>query len=236
MEERISVYELIRNLPLFKGTGRDHISRFVEKVPVRLETLEKDEKILSPDEDCEGLIFLLRGAVKIKNYVKFEDRAGHHRESLLIEEVRNEGSILGLDRMFGLYRQEGREIRAFEQCTIMKINKSELLNLVKGDNIYLFNVLNYLSLRNQRCYMAVRRYRPGKLRELLACYVDILTERNYRLIKISSNMRFWRLLTGKTYVRLKKEFHEMIEEGLLEETHDGYILTSREQFLKTLND
>lgn len=224
------MYEMLMELPIFKGAGKEHISKFVEKTPVEFKTFHHGEVIASPDEECKGLLLVLRGKVRIcydtvlnKNKV-----VGESLRVPLLKEVRGSGSAIGIDLLYGLSSKYNCTVYSEDKTDLLYITKAQLQSLLMQEPLYLVNAMNILSRNSQRGKQVVCRAYPGSLYDVIAKYVILLTEWNSSDILITSSLDTWSELMCKDSAEIKSEFEKLINEGILEvNDKDSYRVFDR---------
>ena len=172
-----TMYEIIMDLPLFKGVSKNQVSAFLEKTNVGFCNYQAGEVIIGEGEEVEMVKFLIVGAVRII----------HKLESLpiTIEETCDPGIVLGADRLFGISTGYACEVRSVGKTSIMQFSKEQYMNLLQTDRIYMLNFFNYLSLRGQRPENALSHYAAGDLRSRLSVMISILTHSSARDIALN---------------------------------------------------
>ena len=138
----VSMYETIMELPLFKGIGSDQLSQMLEKTRVEFLNFEDGEVIAKTDEQVDSIGFLLSGHI----------RRLHKLSNIKItfEETLGKGAVIGAMNLYGLSNHYISDIQAVGKSSILKIGKSQYMNILRSDEIYLMNYLNYLSAAAQR--------------------------------------------------------------------------------------
>lgn len=136
-----SMYETIMDLPLFKGTSHVQISDFLEFTHLNFLRYEENELIVKGGTPCHDLVFLLSGSASVEVPVLNGQATVHIILGL--------GSVIGANHLFGMHTDYPDDVRALETTSVMQIMKHQYLELLKTDNIYLINYLNYLSYRAQ---------------------------------------------------------------------------------------
>lgn len=148
-----SMYETIRELPLFKGIGDEHLSSLLEKTSLDFIKLEPGDYLWHKDDPVKSLGFILNGIVsqvyKLKNF------------DLSIEERLGKGSVIGAQHLFGLIIRHPSSALAVSSASVMTVDKEQYMKILSSDQIYLLNYLNYLSASTQRrgkSYIDIKPY------------------------------------------------------------------------------
>lgn len=137
-----SIYETIMELPLMKGISREQLSQMLEKTSVSFLYFKSGDKLYGKDDPVRSIDFLLKGRVKRRNHIE--------PYGICITELLGEGMVMGANRLYGIHTTYGCDIEAFDDVSVMRISKEQYLNILRSDEIFLMNYLNYLSAAAQR--------------------------------------------------------------------------------------
>ena len=148
-----SMYETIRELPLFKGIGDEHLSSLLEKTSLDFINLESGQYLWHKNDPVKSLSFILNGVVsqvyQLKNF------------EISIEERLGKGSVIGAQHLYGLIIRHPSDALAVAPASIMTVDKDQYMKILCSDQIYLLNYLNYLSASTQRrgrAYIDIKTY------------------------------------------------------------------------------
>ena len=163
-----SMYEMIMDLPLFKGVSKDHISQFLERTHVGFRNYKVGDPVVSPGEDVKMVRFLISGEINV--IYRLNDTG------LSVEEKVGTGRVLGADRLFGLNHTYPYKAVATTKVSIMEFSKEQYVNLLQTDHIYMLNFFNFLSLRAQRPVDSILGDCEGNIRSRMKRLVAVLTD------------------------------------------------------------
>lgn len=163
------MYEMIMDLPLFKGVSKNQVSSFLEKTNVGFCNYQSGDIVVDEGEEVAMVKFVISGSVRIIRRI----------ESLpiQIEETCGVGTVLGADRLFGISTGYAYKVKSEGKSSIMQFSKEQYMNLLHSDRIYMLNFFNYLSLLAQRPVDAMSRYSHGNLRSRLSVLISVMTHR-----------------------------------------------------------
>lgn len=136
------MYDTIMELPLFKGIGEDQLSQLLEKTSIEFLKYTDGEIIANAKTPVKAVDFIIKG--KVKNTYRMENFP------IRIEEVIGEGSMLGAMRLYGIDPTHAATITAVGNVSIMRIEKSQYMNILQSDRIYILNFVNYLAAAAQK--------------------------------------------------------------------------------------
>lgn len=177
-----SMYDMIMDLPLFKGVSRTHISDFLEKTALHFEKYTDGDIIVDYGDETDRLRFVIQGEVEIRYKVD----GGR----LILCGRSEHGTVIGADRMFGLVTDSIMEVKAVGTAGIMSLKKEDYITLLSTDNIYLLNYLNYLSMRAQRVQTSVSLMNVGSLESLIAAWIELLPTRKIKYFTLEISDTF----------------------------------------------
>lgn len=174
-----TMYEMIMDLPLFKGVSKNQVSSFLEKTNVGFCNYQSGDVVIGVGDEVAMVKFVISGSVRII----------HKLESLpiVIEETCDVGTVLGAERLFGISTGYAYEVVASGKLSIMQFSKEQYLNLLHSDRIYMLNFFNYLSLRAQRPVDALSQYSRGDLRSRISVLISVMTHHHSRDITLTMN-------------------------------------------------
>lgn len=210
-----TMFETIMDLPLFKGLSRSHVQDFVGSTHLSFRKYAPGETIVTPEEDCKRLTFLLSGKAKV-TYVSDD---GAFRLSYRC----GRGSVLGADKLFGMVHKYMCEAEAHESVGVMEMTKEQYISLVKSDNIYLLNLLNYLSYASQRATLAMQLPLDRDMRQIIATRLMMQTTPLSADIEINTDMATLVRMTNLSEDEIARQLRALADEGLIGLVPDGRI-------------
>ncbi|MEE1023161.1 MAG: Crp/Fnr family transcriptional regulator [Muribaculaceae bacterium] len=201
-----SMYSTIMDLPLFKGISKDHVSAFLEKTHVSFVNYGKGERLHDRCQPCRVMRFVISGSVRVSHT--------HISETCTISEVLTPGSVIGADRLFGMNTEYSSDADAISTVSVMEFSKEQYLKLLASDEIYLINVLNFLSRRAQIPKDFLTLLYSGSLLGNLAFWVSTLTEIKSHSIEIQATIQALSTLTNISQASIRTQLAELRESGL----------------------
>ena len=134
-------YSLLSESPLFSGILPDEIDRIMQDVPHRIRKFRKGALIAQSGEQVNSLLLVLAGKVK----GEMVDFAG---KVIKIEDIPASGALASAF-MFGSRNRFPVNVVAITEASILIIDKSDFLSLMRRDNRILINFLDMISNRSQ---------------------------------------------------------------------------------------
>lgn len=136
------MYDTIMELPLFKGIGEEQLSQMLEKTSVEFLKFTDGEIIAHGNYQVKAVDFIIRGMVK--NVYKMKNYA------IEIQETLGKGGMLGAMHLFGLDTTYVSTSYAVGNVSLMRIEKTQYMDILLSDKIYMLNFVNYLSAAAQK--------------------------------------------------------------------------------------
>lgn len=220
----MSIFEVIMDLPLFKGISKIHVAEFAERTQVSFRKLSHGEVLLEKEDRCTDLVYILSGEA----LVSFSTPDG----DFTVRQKCGRGTVIGADRLFGMYNNYGLHATAYGTLGVMSFNKEQYLNMLNSNPIYLLNMLNYLSVKNQRVIEAMSSSRKGSLLEAIALRVLVLTEPTSTDIEIQAALPVWEDLTNLREPDLAGQFERLSSEGLISVRDSNIRILSRQRLIE----
>ena len=101
-------------------------------------------------------------------------------------------------------------------CGILQLLKSDYVQMVNSDKVFLFNILNYLSSGSQRSVTATLSARDGSIAERLVTLVDALVQSGATDICLNYKQKDLCSLLGTQRTTLIATLDKLQEQGILE--------------------
>ncbi len=220
-----TMYDIIMDLPLFRGISRAQVSAFLEKTNVEFINYKDGEILQRCGDEPQHLIYLIRGKV----CAEWRNDA----ENVRICYMQRNGSMLGATHLFGMVRQYSTSISATGSVSVLRISKSQYINILLSDKIFLFNYLNYLSAAVQRCETAIRRQGNSNFRQLLTRWIAALIPYDATEISIYATESVLCALAGIRKSALKEEIAVLSADNLIRPGRGRLEILSRSGLLES---
>lgn len=175
-----SMYEILMNLPAFRGITYNKVSQIVEKAKFHFLRFSPGNIIVDEGEECTFVKFIIKGVAKIS----IIDQA----KRFSVEQTLTAPSMISPDFLFGrITRYPGRVVaQGSEDCGIVQISKNDYMQLLAGDEILILNMLNMLSMNSQQSLRGALAISTGSLERRLANWILALTQNDATDIAIHS--------------------------------------------------
>lgn len=176
-----SMFDILADLPLFRGVTRERISSVVGTTRFHFLKYNPGELIAKAGEACTHVLFVISGSVRIS--------ISNSDERFRINQTLEAPDVVSPDFLFGLSTVYPGTVTAIDYVSVVKVTKNEYLKILYSDEIFLFNFLNYLSMNAQKCVEGVLSMTNGSIEERLAMWVVAMTQPSAKDITIECRQR-----------------------------------------------
>lgn len=132
----------ISPLPIFIGLTNYELSSIVQQAHFDVRHYKKGSVIINEYENCDSLLFITEGWTESDTYA--DSRAYH------IKELAQGPLVIEPEKLFGMTQHYSTAYTAYTPCTVLRIPKSQLLNLLERHVIVRMNYLNILCRKTQK--------------------------------------------------------------------------------------
>ena len=222
-----SMYEKLMELPLFQGVSRDKLSELIEKTPFHFVKYNNGQQIVPSGEVCTHIRFVISGDVRL-------DLSSSNRK-VVISETLAGPDVIGADYLFGINTFYPFNATALTDCGILQIVKSDFVNILMSDKVFLFNILNILSRNSQKSTFGIMSLSSGSIAERLAFIITSLTQRGSKDIKLTYEQKDLCSILGVQRSSLINALDKLENEGVIEYTLSEITVISRGALLDILH-
>jgi len=139
-----TMYDTLLELPLFQGLGQNDVTNIIEKVKMHFSKHKGGEQIIQQGEDCNKLIFLLKG--------ELQSSTNDKNNLFTWSEIINTPSLIEPQSLFGMYTQYNSSYITISDIHLISIDKRFVISELNNYEIFRLNYLNILSSRAQTLY------------------------------------------------------------------------------------
>ena len=219
-----SMYEILLGLPLFRGVSYSRISEIVGSTKFHFLKYEPNQRIVSAGDPCTHIIFILSGAVKMT----IVNADGRFR----IEQTLAAPEVIAPDFLFGRATTFPGDVESIETTGILQITKSDYVEILHTDRVFLFNFLNLLSRNAQKSVDGILAVTTGTLEQRIAFWIIATTQHNSTNIVLTCRHRDLYSLFGVPRNVFMSTLDSMQERGIL--TYDTHVIRINSR--QALND
>lgn len=182
-----NMFDKLLHLPLFQGISHERLEETIEKIPFHFLKFKKGERIIDSGEQCNHVRFVVSGNILV------EYESANLKFKITHELAAPE--VIAPDYLFGLNTRYPFSTYALEECGILQVAKQDYVTMLQSDNIFLFNILNYLSRNSQLRKSQLLSMNNATVVERIVMLVSAFTSQKSKNITLSYRQRdFCRLL------------------------------------------
>lgn len=218
-----SIYDTLMGLPLFQGISRMKLSELVEKIPFYFLKHRDGENIISVGDKCDTVLFLVSGEARID--IPCQNKRIHFLQTIAAP------NVIGADYLFGKVTRYPFSVFSRGVCGTLQINKSDYINMIQGDRVFLFNILNLLSRNTQRNFAAVTSLTKGSIPERIAQMINMLTYPEATDIKIAFRQKDFSTMLGAQRTSFINALNHMKEAGAIDYSLTELMVKDREKLM-----
>ncbi len=201
-------------LPLFQGMTRNDIETVVAHTRLGFSKCGKGKVIIEDGESCDHLRFLLQGECVATSVA--DDG------SYSIGEIITSPEVIQPECLFGLHQRYTRTLTATTECSIVSINKNDIMRLMSEFDIFRLNLLNIMSTRTQRLSRHPWRKLPETIRQKIFRFIETRCTKpaGRKMLKIKMDVLAEQI--GESRLNVSRCLNELENEGVL--THSRAIM------------
>ena len=224
-----NIFDKLLHLPLFQGVSQERLQGTVEKVPFHFLKFRKGEKILSCGDECTHVRFIVSGRVKLEYESKvLKFKISHELEA---------PEVIAPDYLFGLDTSYPFNVKALDNCGILQLAKQDYVAMLRTDNDFLFNILNYLSRNSQVRKSQLLNLGNASVQERLVMLVSAFTSQRSQNITLTFRQRDLCRLLGARRPALVSAISALKDNGLIDMPDSSSInIANRHNFLEQLKN
>ncbi|MCM1077436.1 MAG: Crp/Fnr family transcriptional regulator [Bacteroides sp.] len=214
-----SMYENLMGLPLFNGISYNRLSEIIGNTRLAFSKYLSGERILEAGDPCTRMMFVISGSVRLT--------IRNNSDRFIVSQTLEAPTVVSPDFLFGRNTLYPATVTAIETASIMQIEKSDFINIIRSDEVCLFNYLNYISTNAQKAIDGVLALTSGSLEERIAFWIIALTQRDAKDVVLSCRQRDLYALFGVQRSSFFNTLDSMKARGLIEYTSTEIRVISR---------
>lgn len=221
-----SMYEILMELPLFKGVSYARMSEVVGNTRFHFLKYLPGEQIVEAGEQCTHIKFITSGSARV-SIVNSDGR-------FKVSQTLSKPDVIAPDFLFGRATKYPCSAVAIEPTGILQISKQEYVKILHTDSVFLFNFLNTLSMNAQKAIDGVLALTTGSLEERIAFWIVALTQRGGTDITLSCRQRDLYALFGVQRSSFIATLDHMKSRNLIDYDQQEIRIPSRSALLALL--
>lgn len=222
-----NMFDKLLHLPLFQGVSHETLSTTVEKVPFHFLKFKRGEKIIDRGDKCTHVRFIISGNVKIT----YESK----KLKFSISHELTGPEVIAPDYLFGLDTSYPFTLKAIDECGILQLSKNDYVSMLQTDNVFLYNILNYLSRNSQSFKSQLLNAEQVTVTERLVMLVSAFSSQKSKNIVLEFRQRDLCRILGARRPALITTINQLKDAELIEMPNNSTIVISdRKQLLEWL--
>ncbi|MBR6490073.1 MAG: Crp/Fnr family transcriptional regulator [Muribaculaceae bacterium] len=222
-----NIFDKLLHLPLFQGVSQERLEEIVAKIPFHFLKFKKGEKIISSGDGCTHVRFVISGKVKME----YESKPLKFR----ISNELSAPEVISPDYLFGLDTSYPFNVTALEPCGILQVAKQDYITILRSDNVFLYNILNYLSRNSQSMKTQLLNVEHASVVERLALLVSVFTTQRSQQISLNFKQKDLCRLLGARRPAFMGAIGYLLDNDMIEMPDNSNILIKdRKQLLSLL--
>jgi len=206
-----SIFTKFVDLPLFRGVTCGEMSEVVGKAKFHFAKYAPGEKIVSAGAEHTELEFVFGGTVELST--ENADRRFRVTQHLTSPDV------IAPDFLFGRDTQYPYTVTAVDEVSIVSLNKTDYMDILLSNRLFLLNYLNVLSLGSQKAALGMLSMTEGGAGQRVAYWVDTLTQSRATDITIHCKLQDMCVILNVRLPELVDALDRMADGGML--TYDA---------------
>ena len=208
------LYDKLLQFTLFQGMSHADLMEVVGHTKFNFSKQPVGQRIVKEGDICNHLIFLTTGALSV------ETVSDDH--TCRVCEVVNAPYVIQPEQLFGLTQRYTSTFKTCDDCSLITIDKQEVLLLLETQLVFRLNMLNSLAADSQRLRHRAWRSAPQSLRNRITRFFFS------RCLYPAGPKTFYILMTqlaaelNDSRLDISRALNEMEDDGLLT-LHRGRI-------------
>lgn len=219
-----TMYDMLLQLPLFQGLGKNDFTNILSKVKFHFSNYKPGEKVIAKGEACKNLVFLLSGSLMAE--FDFEEEKFSFGEVLPAPRVIEPYSMYGLRQCFL------SSYTAKTDVSLITIEKEFLAAELDKYETFRINCINILSNRIQHLYNRVRKVPCGSTEQRIIDFLFILSDLPYGEKVLRIKMEDLAQLLSSTRNKISLALNDLQDRQLISLQRMGFKVPALEK-LKT---
>lgn len=220
------MYETLMRLPLFAGTSHQKLSEIIGKYKFHFLKYAPGDKIVSEGDACTHLKCIIGGLVGLT--------ISNNTRRFRVNQTLEAPDVISPDFFFGKTTHYPATATALTEVGIVQIDKSDYMNIITSDPIFLFNYLNLLSMNAQLSIKGVLALTSGSLEKRICYWILALTQNNGKNITLECRHKDMYTVFGVQRQSLISALDNLKTLGMIDYTSTEIRVTDRRLLMKTL--
>ena len=219
----LTLFDTLQELPLFQGFDRKSLNDIVSKTKLDFQKVTDKTVIISQDDPCTKLIFILSGTLTVKT-------TSNEHSYTLLEQVSAFYAIQP-ESLFGLYPRYTRTYIANGTTNLLCIEKKAIIEQFFQYEIFRFNLLNILCTQIQQAQRMLRKKTPQNIEKHFIHFIQTRSLRPAGEKKLLIKMTDLAEQLGETRLNVSKMLRTLFQKKLIKQERKQIIIPAFEKLL-----
>ncbi len=221
-----SMLEQLMELPLFKGVTHTRMAQIVGEAKFHFLKYPAGEIVLAAGDKCDHVTFILSGSVR--------SVIVNHNGRFSVGQTLTAPNVISPNFLFGKVTTYPYTVTAIDSVSVLKISKSDYINILNNDHVFLFNYLNVLSMNAQKGIEGILSLTTAAVDQRIAFWISALTQTGGTDIKLVCRRRDLCSLFSMQRSAFDAALAEMAQKGLITYDNKELNVVDRKNLLALL--
>lgn len=226
--ENVNMFDKLMELPLFQGASHEQISALVAKIPFHFLKFSNGQRIIASGSASTHLRFIVSG--------KARSVTSGAAARVAVAQTLSAPNVVGADFMFGREPAYPFDLYAVGDCGILQLSKADYMSIVRSDDVFLFNILNYLSRNAQKPKLSLQHMSHGLVAERIAFMVSMFTSKASADIAITFRQKDLCLMLGTRRTALVSALSSLKARGIVDYTSSTISVLDRSTLVSMIHE
>ncbi len=226
--ENVNMFDKLMELPLFQGASHEQISALVAKIPFHFLKFSDGQRIIASGSASTHLRFIVSG--------KARSVTSGAAARVAVAQTLSAPNVVGADFMFGREPAYPFDLYAVGDCGMLQLSKADYMSIVRSDDVFLFNILNYLSRNAQKPKLSLQHMSHGLVAERIAFMVSMFTSKASADIAISFRQKDLCLMLGTRRTALVSALSSLKARGIVDYTSSTISVLDRSALVSMIHE
>lgn len=221
-----SMFQTLVKIPLFSGVSQERMAEVIEKAKFHFLKYTPGNDITLAGQNITHLNFIIGGSVRLS--IRGIDQGFSIESSLTAPDV------IAPDFLFGRHTEYPCTAAAIDTVSILSVSKTDYLDMLQRDRIFLLNYLNTLSMNAQKSVLGVQSLTSGSFEERIAFWVVAMTQSRATDVVLRCRQRDLCQIFGVQRSAMIAALDDMHRRGLLRYDSDAVFFHDRRELVSLL--
>lgn len=221
-----SMFQTLVKIPLFSGVSQERMAEVIEKAKFHFLKYTPGNDIVLAGQNVTHLNFIIGGSVRLS--IQGID------QGFCIESSLTAPDVIAPDFLFGRHTEYPCTATAIDTVSILSVSKTDYLDMLQRDRIFLLNYLNTLSMNAQKSVLGVQSLTSGSFEERIAFWVVAMTQSRATDIVLRCRQRDLCQIFGVQRSAMIAALDDMHRRGLLRYDSDAVMFHDRRELVSLL--